>query len=119
MPLCKGDKLGSYEILSALGAGGMGEVYRARGAKLQRDVAIVVLPAALASDARYIVRFEREAAGAGDSSYGIQQGALAMELVVGESPRGPLPVETALSYARQIADALEAARTKRESCIAI
>ena len=61
MPLSAGDKLGPYEIVSLLGKGGMGEVYRARDAKLNRDVAIKVLPAALANDADYIVRFQREA----------------------------------------------------------
>ena len=61
MPLSVGDKLGPYEILAAIGAGGMGEVYRARDSKLNRDVAIKVLPAALAGDAQYMARFEREA----------------------------------------------------------
>ena len=61
MQLSSGDKLGPYEILAPIGAGGMGEVYRARDAKLNRDVAIKVLPAALANDAQYMARFEREA----------------------------------------------------------
>ena len=61
MPLSAGDKLGPYEIVSLLGKGGMGEVYRARDAKLNRDVAIKVLPAALANDADSIARFQREA----------------------------------------------------------
>ncbi len=61
MPLSSGDKLGPYEILAPIGAGGMGEVYRARDTKLNRDVAIKVLPAALANDAQYMARFEREA----------------------------------------------------------
>jgi len=59
VPLSSGDKLGPYEILAPIGAGGMGEVYRARDAKLNRDVAIKVLPAALANDAQYMARFER------------------------------------------------------------
>ena len=61
MSLTPGDKLGPYEILGPLGAGGMGEVYRARDTKLNRDVAIKVLPAALANDADYLARFQREA----------------------------------------------------------
>jgi serine/threonine protein kinase len=61
MPLSAGSKLGPYEILAPMGAGGIGEVYRARDSKLNRDVAIKVLPAALANDAQYMARFEREA----------------------------------------------------------
>ena len=61
MPLSIGDKLGPYEILAPLGAGGMGEVYRARDTKLDRDVAIKVLPAAWRSDPERLARFEREA----------------------------------------------------------
>ena len=61
VPLTPGDHLGPYEILSPLGAGGMGEVYRARDTKLNRDVAIKVLPATLANDADYLARFQREA----------------------------------------------------------
>ena len=61
MPLSTGDKLGPYEILARLGAGGMGGVYRARDSKLNRDVAIKVLPATLANDSEYMARFEREA----------------------------------------------------------
>jgi serine/threonine protein kinase len=61
MPLSAGDRLGPYEILAPLGAGGMGEVYRARDSKLNRDVAIKVLPAVLAGDVQYMARFEREA----------------------------------------------------------
>jgi serine/threonine protein kinase len=61
MALSSGDKLGPYEIVAPLGAGGMGEVYRARDPKLNREVAIKVLPAALAGDAQYMARFEREA----------------------------------------------------------
>ncbi len=61
MHLSGGDKLGSYEILAPIGAGGMGEVYRARDSKLEREVAIKVLPAALARDPERLTRFEREA----------------------------------------------------------
>src|SRR5262245_42680201 len=61
MPISKGARLGPYEILSAIGAGGMGEVYRARDKRLKRDVAIKVLPGAFATDRDRLVRFEREA----------------------------------------------------------
>ncbi|MGO9259374.1 MAG: hypothetical protein ACLQU1_24125 [Bryobacteraceae bacterium] len=61
MPLLPGDKLGRYQIVAPLGAGGMGEVYRARDSKLNRDFAIKVLPAAFANDVQYMARFEREA----------------------------------------------------------
>jgi Tol biopolymer transport system component len=114
-----GDTLGPYQILSRLGAGGMGEVYRGRDGKLNRDVAIKFLPAALAGDAQYLARFEREAqllAALNHPNiaavYGIEQGALVMELVEGSDLQGPVPVETAIQYARQIALALEAAHEK-------
>ena len=61
MPFATGDRLGPYEIVSLIGKGGMGEVYRARDTKLQRDVAIKVLPPALVNDADYCARFQREA----------------------------------------------------------
>src|SRR5262249_55411702 len=119
MPLSIGDKLGTYEILAPLGAGGMGEVYRARDSKLNRDVAIKVLPAALANDAQYMARFEREAQMLAALNhpniatvYGIEQGALVMELVEGETLRGPLPPEEAIKVARQIAAGLEGAHEK-------
>jgi eukaryotic-like serine/threonine-protein kinase len=119
MPLSVGDKLGTYEILAPIGAGGMGEVYRARDTKLERDVAIKVLPAALAQDPERLARFEREAKVLASLNhpniaqiYGVEDRALVMELVVGETLQGPLPLETALGYARQIADALEAAHEK-------
>jgi len=120
MPLSPGAKLGSYEILSSLGAGGMGEVYRARDTKLDRDVAIKVLPAALAQDPERLARFKREAKVLASLNhphiaqiYGADDHpALVMELVEGEEPKGPLPIETALNYARQIAEALEAAHEK-------
>ena len=119
MALTQGSRLGPYEIIAPLGAGGMGEVYRARDTKLDRDVAIKVLPAAFAEDAARMARFEREAQMLAALNhpniaaiYGIEQGALVMELVEGEDLKGPLPVETALNYARQIATALEAAHEK-------
>src|SRR6266566_1810144 len=119
MPLFAGTRLGPYEILAPIGAGGMGEVYRARDTKLGRDVAIKVLPQALAQDPERLARFEREAKVLAVLNhpniaqiYGLEQRALVMELVEGETLKGPLPVETALNYAKQIADALEAAHEK-------
>jgi serine/threonine-protein kinase len=119
MPLQSGDKLGPYEILAPLGAGGMGEVYRARDTKLNRDVAIKVLPAAFAEDTARMARFEREARVLASLNhpniaaiYGVEQGALIMELVEGLDLSGPVPIETALDYARQIAAGLEAAHEK-------
>src|SRR5947209_3260256 len=114
-----GTRLGPYEILAPIGAGGMGEVYRARDTKLDRDVAIKILPEAVAQDAERLARFEREAKVLAALNhpniahiYGLEEHALGMELVEGETLAGRLPVETALNYARQIADALEAAHEK-------
>jgi eukaryotic-like serine/threonine-protein kinase len=119
MPLAVGTRLGPYEILAPIGAGGMGEVYRARDSKLDRDVAIKVLPSALAQDPERLARFEREAKVLAALNhpniahiYGVEQGALVMELVEGENLSGPVPLATALDYARQVADALEAAHEK-------
>ena len=125
MSLTIGSRLGPYEILSPLGAGGMGEVYRARDAKLNRDVAIKVLLPAVANDPDRLARFGREAqvlASLNHSNiahiHGIEESngvtALVMELVEGEdlSQRialGPIPIDEALPIARQIAEALEAA----------
>src|SRR6478752_3342813 len=110
MPLSTGARLGAYEITGPIGAGGMGEVYRARDSKLGRDVAIKVLPAAFAGDPQYMARFEREAqvlASLNHSNiaaiYGVEAGAIVMELVEGEDLQGPVPVDTAIAYARQIA----------------
>jgi len=114
-----GDHLGPYEILAPLGAGGMGEVYRARDTKLDREVAIKILPDALAHDPERLARFEREAKVLASLNhpniaqiYGVEDRALVMELVEGETLAGPLAIETALDYARQIAEALEAAHDK-------
>src|SRR3954469_24166103 len=123
MLLKPGTHLGPYEIIGTLGVGGMGEVYRARDARLQRDVAIKVLPALFASDPDRVVRFEREAQTLGSLNhpniahiYGVLENpaALVMELVDGEDlaqrlTRGAIPIEDALPMARQIAEALEAA----------
>ena len=119
MSLASGTRLGPYEILAAIGAGGMGEVYRARDTKLDREVAIKILPEAFAADAERLARFDREAKVLAALNhpniaaiYGLEEGALVMELVEGEMPLGPLPLDTALDYARQIAAALEAAHDK-------
>src|ERR1035437_9675033 len=119
MPLSAGTRLGPYEILAPIGAGGMGEVYRAKDTGLDREVAIKVLPDALARDPERLARFKREAEVLASLNhpnighiYGVESQALVMELVEGETLKGPLPVETALNYARQIAEALEAAHEK-------
>jgi serine/threonine-protein kinase len=121
MPLCPGTYLGSYEILAPLGAGGMGEVYRARDTKLAREVAIKVLPEAFARDADRMARFTREAHVLASLNhpniaaiYGVEDCALVMELVQGPTlakriAEGRLPLKEALDIARQIAEALEAA----------
>lgn len=121
-------KLGPYEILSPLGAGGMGEVYRARDSKLGRDVALKVLPEAFASDAEYMARFEREAQVLASlnhpniaSVYGLEESgglhALAMELVEGPTlaeriAAGPIPIDETLAIAGQIAEGLEYAHER-------
>ena len=119
MPFAAGARIGPYEIIVPIGAGGMGEVYRAKDTKLDREVAIKVLPERLAKDPDLLARFEREAKVLASLNhpniaaiYGVEERALVMELVAGETLRGPLPVETALDYARQIAEALEAAHEK-------
>jgi serine/threonine-protein kinase len=119
MPLAAGTRLGLYEILAPIGAGGMGEVYRARDTKLGRDVAIKVLPTVLSDDPERLARFEREAKVLAALNhpniaqiYGVEERALVIELVEGKTLNGPVPVEIALQYAKQIADALEAAHEK-------
>src|ERR1700674_805834 len=113
MPLSVGDRLGPYEILAPIGAGGMGEVYRARDPRLNRDVAIKV------SAAQFSERFEREAKAIAALNhpnicqiYDVGPNYLVMEYVEGETPKGPMPLDEALRIARQIADALEAAHDK-------
>src|SRR5229473_99310 len=113
MPLSAGDTLGPYQILAPIGAGGMGEVYRAKDPRLNRDVAIKV------SASQFSERFEREAkaiAALNHSNicqiYDVGPNYLVMEFIEGESPKGPLALDEALRIARQIADALEAAHDK-------
>jgi serine/threonine-protein kinase len=119
MSLAPGIRVGHYEILAPIGAGGMGEVYRARDTRLKREVALKVLPDAFATDPERMARFQREAEALAALNhpniaqiYGVEERALAMELVEGKTLAGPLPLETALNYARQIAGALEAAHEK-------
>src|SRR5262245_45402332 len=125
MTLAIGARIGPYEIIAPIGAGGMGEVYRAADTHLGRDVAIKVLPEAFAQDPERLARFEREAKTLASLNHpniaiihGIEKSqgtyALVMELVEGEdlSQRialGPIPVDEALPIAKQIAEALEAA----------
>jgi serine/threonine-protein kinase len=119
MQFAPGDQLGWYRVEAKIGAGGMGEVYRAKDTKLEREVAIKVLPASVAQDPERRIRFEREAKVLAALNhpniahiYGVEERALVMELVEGETLQGPLPIDTALNYARQIAEALEAAHDK-------
>src|SRR5271166_2314282 len=128
MSLTSGAKLGPYEILSPLGAGGMGEVYRARDTRLDRTVAIKILPSHLSHDPTLRQRFEREAKTISSLSdphictlydVGQQDGTdyLVMEYLEGETlaqrlEKGPLPLEQALLYAIQIAGALDKAHRK-------
>ena len=125
MPLTIGTSLGSYSVTAKIGEGGMGEVYRARDTKLDRDVALKVLPQAFTDDPDRLARFEREAKVLASLNhpnighiYGLEeaagQKALVLELVEGPTladriKQGPIPVDEALPIAKQIAEALEAA----------
>jgi len=116
MPLAAGTRLGPYQILSALGGGGMGEVYRARDTRLERDVAIKVVAEPFAADSDRLRRFEHEARAIAALNhphicqlYDIGPGYLVLELIEGEPLHGPMPVEQALRLALQIVSALEAA----------
>jgi eukaryotic-like serine/threonine-protein kinase len=128
VPLASGRKLGPYEIHAPLGAGGMGEVYRARDERLEREVALKVLPQAVASDPERMARFQREAQVLASlnhpniaSIYGLEESggvrALVMELVEGPTlaeriKQGALPIDETLQITKQIAEALEAAHEK-------
>src|SRR6516165_3560617 len=128
MAIQPGIHVGPYDILSAIGAGGMGEVYRARDTKLGRDVAIKVLPEAFARDADRMARFQREAKVLASLNHpniatihGLEDSgdthALVMELVEGPTLAdrikvGPIPLGEALPIAKQIADDLETTRQK-------
>ena len=128
MALSIGTRIGSYEIIGTLGAGGMGEVYRARDTRLKRDVALKILPESFATDPDRLARFQREAEVLASLNHpniaaihGLEESngtrALVMELVEGETladriAHGPIPVDEALAIAKQIAEALEAAHEK-------
>src|ERR1022692_2273866 len=128
MPLSAGTKLGPYEVLSAIGAGGMGEVYKARDTRLDRTVAIKVLPTHLADRSELRERFEREAKTIASLNHphicvlhdiGQQDGIdyLVMEYLEGETlaqrlVKGALPLEQVLQYSIEIADALDKAHRK-------
>ena len=128
MPLPIGSRVGLYEVLGLLGAGGMGEVYRARDMRLGRDIALKILPPLFTSDPERLGRFEREARVLASLNHpniaaihGLEDSdglrALILELVDGETladriARGPIPVREAVTIARQIADALDAAHEK-------
>ena len=127
-PSLSGRRLGAYEVGPLIGAGGMGEVYRARDSKLNRDVAIKTLLPAVASDAERLARFRREAQVLASLNHpniahihGIEEGEtgpfLVMELVEGPTladriAQGPIPIDESISIAKQIADALEAAHER-------
>ena len=113
MPLSVGDKLGPYEILAPIGAGGMGEVWKAHDPRLSRDVAIKI------SAAQFSERFEREAKAIAALNhphicqiYDVGPNYLVMEYIEGAPLKGPLPLDQALKYAAQICDALDAAHKK-------
>src|SRR5215472_3946005 len=128
MALTSGTRLGPYEILAPIGAGGMGEVYRARDERLKRDVAIKVLPASYSQDADRLRRFEHEAQAAGGLNHpnitavydlGSHEGApyIVTELLEGETLRarlsgGAVPVRKATDYSLQVAHGLAAAHEK-------
>ena len=125
MPLAAGTTFGPYQVTAKIGEGGMGEVYQARDTKLDRDVALKVLPEAFTADSDRLTRFEREAKVLASlnhpniaSIYGLEEAAgvqaLVLELVEGPTladriKQGPLSIDEALPIARQIAEALEAA----------
>src|SRR5215831_9432226 len=128
MPLTTGSRIEQYEVVAPLGAGGMGEVYRAKDTKLGRDVALKILPASFTNDPERVARFRREAQVLASLNhphiaqiYGVEESNgtqfLVLELVDGESldkriARGPISVDEALGIAKQVAEALEAAHEK-------
>ena len=126
--LAAGTRIGPYEVVSAIGAGGMGEVYRARDPRLNRDVAVKVLPPSFSSDPQRLQRFEQEAHATAALNHpnilavhdtGQQDGSpyIVSELLEGETLReklrtGPVPVRKAIDYVQQIARGLAAAHDK-------
>jgi serine/threonine protein kinase len=128
MSLSPGTRVGTLEVISLLGTGGMGEVYRARDTRLKRDIAVKVLPAVWAADSDRVARFQREAELLATLNhpnvaaiYGVEEDgeihAIVLELVEGPTladriAQGPLPLAEALPIAKQIADALDAAHER-------
>ena len=128
MQLAAGDALGVYRIAGLIGAGGMGEVYRARDTRLDRDVALKLLPEEFAKSAERLARFQREARTLASLNhphiaqiYGLEEQptrvALAMEFVEGDDlaqrlARGPLPLDEIVPIVRQVSDALESAHAQ-------
>src|SRR4051794_21135078 len=111
--------IGHYRVVCKLGEGGMGAVYRATDTKLNRDVAIKILPDQFGGDPDRMARFERESQVLAALNhpniaqiYGVEDRAIVLELVEGDELKGPLPLETCIAYARQLAAALEAAHEK-------
>src|SRR5256712_8851733 len=121
MPLAPGTLLGPYEIVAPIGSGGMGEVYRARDTRLDRNVAVKILPAEFAQNAQLKLRFQREAKTISQLShphictlFDVGENYIVMELLEGETladrlMRGPLPIAETVQIAIHIADALEQA----------
>src|SRR5438105_4530955 len=121
MPLSSGTRLGPYEIVAPIGSGGMGEVYKARDTRLERSVAVKILPPEFSENAQLKVRFEREAKTISQLNHpnictlhDVGENYLVMELLEGENladklAKGPLPIDQVLSYGIQIAEALEKA----------
>src|SRR5580658_1244852 len=110
MPLTAGDRLGPYEVLAPIGAGGMGEVWKARDTRLERIVAIKQLKG------QHSARFQQEARAVAALNhpnictlYDVGPNYLVMEYIEGESPKGPMPLDEALRIARQMSSALDAA----------
>src|ERR1700694_2990604 len=118
MTLLSGTRLGPYEIIARFGAGGMGEVYRARDTRLVRQVAVKILPSEFAQNAQFKVRFEREAKTISHLShpnictlYDVGDNYIVMELIEGDSLadrllQGPMPLPEVLKYGMQVAEAL-------------
>jgi serine/threonine protein kinase len=133
LALTPGTRLGVYEVIASIGVGGMGEVFRACDTKLNRDVALKVLPDSFASDPDRLARFTREAQTLASLNHpniahihGLEESsgvrALVMELVEGEDlsqriARGAIPLDEVLPIAKQIAEALEAAHSRASSIV--
>ena len=120
MTLATGSRLGPYEVIAAIGAGGMGEVYRARDSRLGRDVAIKILPPQFAAQPYRLRRFEEEARAIAGLNhphicqiYDVGPGYLVLEYIEGTPPRGPYAPDEAVRLGLQIVSALDAAHQRR------